>query len=46
MTSLNFVVNPGRRGVIAAFLGFTPRLSYLLAPVTVAAQTDPAAVME
>ena len=40
MTSLNFVVNPGRRGVIAAFLGLAAAF-ILLAPVTVAAQTDP-----
>ena len=41
MTSLNFVVNPGRRGVIAAFLGLAAAF-ILLAPVTVAAQTDQA----
>ena len=40
MTSLNFVVNPGKRGVIAAFLGLAAAF-ILLAPVTVAAQTDP-----
>jgi hypothetical protein len=40
MTLLSFVINTGRRGVIAAFFGLAAAFS-LVAPVNVAAQTDP-----
>ena len=40
MTSLSFVVNTGRRGVIAELVGLAAAF-ILLAPVTVAAQTEP-----
>ena len=50
MTSLSFVVNSGRRGVIAAFAGLAPAFILLAAPsasgLGVSLRQRPAAVME